>query len=602
MADDVIQRALAKVRDPNTSPETRAAILGHPKVQAYVSQIRSQTHGGENMEDDTLVGADEGHLSQLRADAASEANRKENLEGLRTKAAGERDAATKKGRSGLPWLYDKALSFLPGMKDPAAREALHQAGDSKQNSDLADAGDPAAKLTQAYRGIQAPISGLAAGLGAGPALGTSSGLFGSLARGAASAAAGPYAENEARTGAAPSTGGTSAIPSVSPEAARAASIPAIFGGAIGLASGVPKALRNPESAIGGEADTIKTLDDMRDRGAISKNRTFRTVNDPELAALPRGKQGYYKAAQNARSKIGENTSGDLAAARKEYADGLAAVENDIGDQVHPTDGVMARMRALHEENTVNGVAVDEGLGAALDKMAKMLKKPTGIVSREGQEITAPGATVGEMLKVKRAVDKLAGWGMPATPETRPYRLIAKDLAQEAENIDPRIGALNKKYSAAMGKLEETNDILYGKDAPAVADRAAGRRQAAGKLARVGDDTAAGSLAQEDLDALAESDPRSAAAIRPIREKKALERTRFGLPQISRSPEKWGGSLLEQNLGAAGARVVDPITAQLAKLRALLGAGGALSANPQTPDAAKMIWQRLQGQAGPEENR
>lgn len=583
---DLLEQALAKIRDPSTSPERMQALIDHPMVQAYVKQVRAKTHGSEGMEDDEVLGAGPSQRFAAGQAAETEADRKKQL--------GDMDAAGQKNADDVLAWTKKLPGWVPdfmkggrmgiGAKTPEEardRATMGESFDPKKSARRTALGDKRYENVAAAQDTVARVEEPLTSAGMGLFLGPGGSLISSLAKGAAAAAAGPYAKHTMQ-GDDPAT------------AAKAAALPALFGGAVGLASGVPKALRNPESAIGGEADTIATLDEMRGRGAISKNRTFRTVNDPELAALPKGKPGYYKAAQGARNTLSNNASDDLAAARKEYADGLAAVERDVGDKLHPTDGIMQRMGALREENMVNGVAVDEKLNAALDKVGSMMKRPTGIVSKDGREITAPEATVGEILKIKRGVDKLADWGMPATPETRPYRLIAKDLAQEAETIDPRIGPMNQKYHSSMSKLEETNDILYGKDAPAVADRSAGRRQAAGKLARVGDDTAAGSLAQEDLDHLAAGDPRAAEAIRPIREKKALERTRFGLPQISRSPEKWGGSLLEQNLGAGGARVLDPLMSKIAALRGMLGPAGTAVA-PQMPDAAEMIRKQLWGQ-------
>lgn len=586
MADDVRARAERALADPAipeaAKNEIRAAMQSHPSAAE------------EAPPESPYLMSEEFDANAQRAREEGTAQRANRLSALKAGAADDQFRARDQGRSGLPLVYDKLLSFLPAFKDPAKREMLRQAGDKGMNDAMAAADDPAAKMTQDLRDTVAPVQGAAAGMAAGGLFGgPGGGLLRALARGAASGGVAGEADATAQ-----GKGPVEALPDAGQGAAAGAGIGAIFHGVGSAGAGINRALRNPESIIGGGAENIQALDAMRDRGAVSKNRTFRTVNDPELAALPKGKPGYYKAAQNARTTIGENTSGDLKAARKEYADGLAAVENDIGHEVHPTDGIMQRMQVLREENTVNGEPLDEKLSAALDKVARMLKKPTGIVSREGHEITAPEATVGEILKIKRGVDKMAAWGMPATDETRPYRIIAKDLAQEAETIDPRIGALNKKYSQAMGKLEETNDILYGKDAPAVADRAAGRRQAAGKLARVGDETAAGSLAQEDLDALAESDPRSARAIRPIKEKKALEATRFGPPRISASPERWGMGAISQNLGAGSARVLDPLMAAIARARGL----SLPSAAAGTNDAAKMIWQQLQGQAGPEEQR
>lgn len=320
--------------------------------------------------------------------------------------------------------------------------------------------------------------------------------------------------------------------------------------------------RDDTSALGGGADTLKSLDTMRTEGRLTGNLK-RTVNDPELNKLPVGKKGYAKASQQARDTIGENTTGDRKAARASYDQEISAIEAEHADKAYPVESLKGRLNKLRGENNVNGEPVDDQLAAALDKVDRMTTKKTGILGREGGEIEASAATVSDLIKVKKAVGAKAQFGLPATPENRPYRLIWKELAAEAESIDPRIKPLNQKYAQSMGKLEETNDILYGKDAAEVADRPAAKKRAAGALMRAGDDTTAGTMAEESLDRLAELDPRNAKAIKVVKDKKAIERTRFGLPKMSKSPEKWGGvGALEQNIEAVRARVVDPLARAL----------------------------------------
>jgi hypothetical protein len=329
---------------------------------------------------------------------------------------------------------------------------------------------------------------------------------------------------------------------------------------------VTRALRDDTGAAGGGADTLKTLDEMRGRGAV-KGNVARTVTDPELARLPRGKKGYVKAAQNARDTIGGNTAEELKAARTRYGQEMDKVLAEHGNEAYSMEGPQSRLDRLRAENTVNGEAVDDSLAAALDKAQKMItvKSPESAGNPLVAGASAREATVGDMLQVKRAMDAKAEWGMPATPENRPYRLIAREFAQQAEDLDPRIADINAKYKGAMDKLEESNDILYGREASEVADRPAARRRAASTVARAGDDTLAGELGEENLQRLEQLDPRNARALRTVREKKAIERTRFGLPSMSKSPEKWATSLIEQNLEATRARVVDPLARALGAL-------------------------------------
>lgn len=336
-----------------------------------------------------------------------------------------------------------------------------------------------------------------------------------------------------------------------------------------LAGKVFNAFRNPKSALGGQADTLATLDDMKHRGAIEGDLK-RKVNDPELDALPRGKKGYIKASQQARDKITTEGAAELKAARVEYGKKFDEITAEHADQPYSMERVQARIDALREENTVNGETGDELLAAALDKAQRMItkKSPEGVdpgmhaSARQKEsaaavrEASARESTVADMVKAKKLLDKRAEWGAASTPENRPYRLLAREFADQAKDIDKRLGPLNEKYQQVMQKLEDADDIMP------FADNSASRKRAAGVIHRIDDDTVAGGLAQEELDRLASLDPRYAEALRPVREKKALESTRFGLPQMSKSPEKWGTSFVEQNLDAIRARILDPAAASM----------------------------------------
>lgn len=328
---------------------------------------------------------------------------------------------------------------------------------------------------------------------------------------------------------------------------------------------VASTLRDETSGLGEGADTLKTLDQMRERGAVTGNLR-RKVNDPELKALPTGKKGYVKAAQGARDTILKNSAAELQKARADYGQQFEAIAAEHGDMPYSMEGPQAKLDQLRAANMVNGEAVDDALAGALDKAQRMITKKSPIIAPgDTNASNARESTVADMLKVKRAMDTKAEWGTPATPENRPYRTIARAFAEQAEGLDPRIKTLNAKYKATMDKLEETNDILGQGEVPEAADRPAARRRAASTIMKTGDDTTAGALAEENLDRLGQLDPRNERALRVVKEKKALERTRFGLPRMSKSPEKWAGSLLEQNLEATKARVVDPLARTLAAM-------------------------------------
>lgn len=170
----------------------------------------------------------------------------------------------------------------------------------------------------------------------------------------------------------------------------------------------------------------------------------------------------------------------------------------------------------------------------------------------------PAVTVPDLIKTKRIVDGLAEHGMPATPENRPYRMIAGSLARELEAVDPNIAQLNKRYAGTMSDLERSNDVIYGSDRAETPTRAAKERRAAGFLGRIGDDTQAGTIAAPQLRELADADPVYAKAFERVKAKKAQERLRYGYPEISTNIEKAGHSFVRQNLDAAKARIALPI--------------------------------------------
>ena len=374
-------------------------------------------------------------------------------------------------------------------------------------------------------------------------------------------------------------------------------IGALAGGgtaALGEGAGaVRRAFRSDRSALGGNADTLKALDAMEGEGRTATVGPLRRVKDPELAALPVGKKGYVEAAKNARNTITESGQTELRTARANYGREIDEIAEAAGDAAVDQSALQARLQTLRQENQVNGVSVDDKLDGALAKVGKMLTKKTGLVGADGADVSVDAASFREVLKTKKAVEKMAEFGMPVTAENRPYREVYRALAEEAEAIDPtrRLGQLNKRYAKTMEKLESANDVLYGKEAPEVAGRAAARRQATNKLMRVGDDTTAGTVNDEFLEELGNLDPEYRKAIEGVMRKKAIEGTRFGLPQISKSPEKWATGLLEQNLTAAQARVVDPA------LGAVDGAGkypahisAALAARKQEKDRAAKVKQ------------
>lgn len=344
---------------------------------------------------------------------------------------------------------------------------------------------------------------------------------------------------------------------------------ALTGALIGTATAVPSvvsagakaartALRNPQGEIG---RTIRALDEAKASG-ITKDPTFK--------ALPKGAEGFNQAASEAEEKLASHNEQLLKQARKDYGDSLDQVLKDHADRPHVVSETHNALNQMEAENSVNGETINDNLAKAINKTRRMLTIDTNEIDRAHLAATGnvrtlrrPEVKVGDLMKVKRAVADLAEYGIPATPETRPYRIIDKTIARELETIDPRVAEMNKKYAATMGQLEESNDILYGSQNPDVVRSTSKQKRARGLLGRVGDSTQAATLARDDIERLKELDPAYKQAIAPVEAKKAIERTRFGLPHVSRRIEHLPFAFAQQNLDALGARVADPILGRLA---------------------------------------
>ena len=233
---------------------------------------------------------------------------------------------------------------------------------------------------------------------------------------------------------------------------------------------------------------------------------------------------------------------------------------------------------LAAENTVNGVIGDEHLAKALNKVSRMITKDTGVMdsaaskaSGKFESISAPAVKVGDLLKIKKLVANEADYGNPATPETRPYRILDKTIGRDLEGIDPRIGEMNKRYAETMSQLEKSNEILYGAQSPDINRSISKQKRARGLLGRVGDETQAATLAEKDIGDLKALDPKYKEIIAPVEAKKAVERSRFGLPNISRRIENLPFGMIKQNTTAIGAHVIDPVLAQLSGGQTPMGA-------------------------------
>ena len=536
--------------------------------------------------------------------------------------------------SGVDRLVSAARGFGKGMLDtggesiaPSGRE-----GWGKIRSEQAAAGiDPNSREANDPMandwGAQAIVSGIAGGA-AGKAIGPLASKLGPFARMATGATEGAVSNitqgGDASTGAL--IGGAMGIPSVISAGARSAQT----------------ALRNPQTELG---RTIRTLDEAKASGIVNDpsfkalpkgaegfNQTASEA-EQKLAAhneqlLKQARKDYGAALDDI---LKEQTPNKQLAplspqpASRAHAEGAflrnQGVESfdELTNANHPTVGGQTTaspyrepapvttvdrhypvvdthnvLDRLESENMVNGEVIDEHLAKAIGKTRRMLTKDTGVMDIEATKaaqainpkapavyVKAPVAKLADLVKVKKAVNKLADYGLPVTPESRPYRILDKTIGSDMEAIDPRVGEMNQRYHETMDKLEQANDILYGSQNPDILRSTSKQKRARGLLGRVGDSTQAATLARDDIERLKALDPAYREALATVEAKKAIERTRFGLPHVSRRIEHLPFAFAEQNLDALGARVVDP----------LLGRIGGSAA--QAPTGAMALFQAAQ---------
>lgn len=192
-------------------------------------------------------------------------------------------------------------------------------------------------------------------------------------------------------------------------------------------------------------------------------------------------------------------------------------------------------------------------------------QPMAFAPTEVQAQEWPAANVEDLVKVRRLTGEKAEWGLPATPQNRPYRMLYGSLTKELEAAAPEIADLNHRYAGTMRDLERTNDVVYGSDTAEVPTRAAKERRAAQFLGRIGDETQAGTAAEPQIRELAEQDPAYAEIFNRMKAKKAQERLRYGSPKISMSAENLATGAIKQNLDAATARIGLPIAEALGRI-------------------------------------
>lgn len=365
-------------------------------------------------------------------------------------------------------------------------------------------------------------------------------------------------------------GGQAAVRGENPiEAARAAatdpvglSLAGVGGAVTGGAAGKATAIRDPNTPSGRIIADIEAAGPgvkITKRGESARGGLF---EKPEMQAHPLDRQGNIKFA-------GESVDRSIHAADARYEAAQEAWGKKAGqilaehhpDEIYKADTTHGVLDAIENDNTVNGVAGDEGIAKAVGKVRRMLTSQTDEVdpvasANAGKVIykTEPGGTISDIMKTRKMLNRLAR--KATEPADRfVYGEVLDSLAEDAAAIDPRIGELNGEYRAAMQKLTAANDAMFGQAKPYLRDTEAARAAAAGRMSRVGDPTQAGPLADMRLDRFANAAPENAAELRMMRARKAATRLNYGEPETSTSFEKGISRGVERGAHKAAAAVV-----------------------------------------------
>jgi len=328
----------------------------------------------------------------------------------------------------------------------------------------------------------------------------------------------------------------------------------------------------------------RIIQDVKDAGG--KINTFGDepvrggeFDKPAMQALPEGREGVNKAAGAAGRTFTRFNRVVLKKARKEYSKELEQIARDNPDPVD-LEPVAARLDGLIKRQS-NGQIANPDIAAAVQNVKRLITVdaepgpqlfgPKGEPLQTGAPARAQ-ATLQDLRQAKETVADLAQFGQPVTKDNAPYRVIYKTLSEASKDIDPRLRAIDEKFSATMSKLERANDIMYGRDTADVASRAASERTAAANFGRAGDPSQAGTIRADQLEELAALDPYYKRMLTQVRAKKAQESLRYGEEganqmAIEQSQARGSGGFL----GLVG---LTPRNKQIAGIRMGLPAAGA----------------------------
>lgn len=349
------------------------------------------------------------------------------------------------------------------------------------------------------------------------------------------------------------------------------------------------------AVVGAAAKTSQLLRRNPTIGRYARAKTAGAYDSPDMKALAPGQEGMQQAAEQGLERI-VNRDRELAQqASRAYQQ---AVEPEL---TRPIDTEAMRMRLL------------EGRQANIDPDSGLPIRPeVDTAYNRAFDNTPEQATVRGTLMRRRGLQQDASFGSPSPTEAQnAARDVYQTFRQAVRQASPAVAAADDSYTAHARQAARRSDILFnteenvipnggGSGAPDArvidadpsvptgaaaalegpADmRVSKARSAATTLSRVDDTNVPGLRAARFLEELAGQDPAFAQALNFIANKKALEGTRFGLPQLPTSltgATSFAGKLpfAQQNLRALGARIVDPVANSVGR-----GAGPALTLNP-----------------------
>lgn len=324
-----------------------------------------------------------------------------------------------------------------------------------------------------------------------------------------------------------------------------------LGGVGGAGRGIATSIRDPKSMSG------RVIRDVQQSGGPGAQiNTFGTPTEgglyesPELSELPRGRAGVNELAGKSTGRIVDANQQRLEHAREAWGEAADEIIKEHGNNLLPAKATHEALKAIDNENTVNGVVGDDKVAAATAKIRKMLTSETEDIDRmasakAGHLIyqTAPEVTAEDMIRVRKLVNRMYRHTQEPS-EKHVYGAMLDALADDAGAADPRIMQLNRDYRQEMKSLSATNDAIFGQKKPELRDTEGVRQTGAARLGRAGDETQAGTLAEPRLANAEKESPQASREMRLIRAKKAQERLRYGKPELSMPIEQGMGTAAE----------------------------------------------------------